>query len=62
VKLSVDRIVVRGAGGPADPRMLRSSLERELARALEPSQGRARDALTTSVSEAVLAAMRGDRR
>ena len=63
MRLSVERIVVRGAGERVDPRILRSSLDRELARSLEPTRRvRGRQALATGVSDAVRAALRDEGR
>lgn len=63
MRLRVERVVVRAAGGRVDPRVLRASLERELARSLEPGRrGRGREALAAGVSEAVTLAVKGDGR
>jgi hypothetical protein len=63
VRLRVERVVVRGAGGRVDPRVLRASLERELKRTLEPGRrGHGREALAAGVSEGVAVAVKGDGR
>jgi hypothetical protein len=63
VRLSVERIVVRGAGERVDPRTLRSSIDRELARSLEPGRRpRGRKALAAGVSDAVRTAVEGEGR
>ena len=57
------RIVVRGVDERVDPRILRSSLDRELAHSLELGRrGHGREALAAGVTDAVRAALRGERR
>jgi hypothetical protein len=60
VRLSIDRIVVQGAGQRLDPRALRSSIERELARGLAPPRPAGSEALERAVGEAVRVAVKGE--
>lgn len=62
MRLSIDRIVVHGAGEPVDPRAFRSSIQRELARGLAPARPADRQALARTVGDAVLVAVKGGAR
>lgn len=62
MRLAIDRIRIEGAADRPDPRALRSSIERELTRALDPPAPADPAALARTVGDAVRVAARQEDR
>jgi hypothetical protein len=59
MRLSVDRINLHGAPERVDPSMLRSAIQRELARAFHPPPPADRQGIASAVADAVRVALKG---